>query len=207
MKKRKNNFTLIELLIVVAIIAILASMLLPALNKARNKAKNTKCQSNLKQIGTACMFYGDDNAGFYMPGTVLGGTMIQIELAKYLGISGTLYDGSYNYIKPNVVFACPSSNSKYIHNNYAYNNRGLGYTYKKASRVEKPSIIMYFADAYGLNRYDYHCYSWSTNTAYGYKNWSNQKERHELFNNVLFTDAHVASVKITSDKAPYTLCK
>ena len=54
------NFTLIELLIVVAIIAILAGMLLPALNMARNKAKAIKCSGNLKQLGYAEMQYEND---------------------------------------------------------------------------------------------------------------------------------------------------
>jgi prepilin-type N-terminal cleavage/methylation domain-containing protein len=61
----KKVFTLIELLIVIAIIAILASMLLPALNKARSKAKQIQCANNLKQNGTAFVLYRQDHDGYY----------------------------------------------------------------------------------------------------------------------------------------------
>ncbi len=54
-------FTLIELLIVIAIIAILAGMLLPALNQARAKANAISCQSNLKQSAMAFLTYANDN--------------------------------------------------------------------------------------------------------------------------------------------------
>lgn len=54
-------FTLVELLVVVAIIAILASMLLPVLTKARETAREITCTSNLKQVGLCLLFYADDH--------------------------------------------------------------------------------------------------------------------------------------------------
>ena len=53
----KKNFTLIEMLVVIAIIGILAGMLSGPLMKARRKAQLIQCTNNLKQIGTALLQY------------------------------------------------------------------------------------------------------------------------------------------------------
>ena len=65
-----SEFTMIELLIVIAIIAILGALLLPALSKAREAGRSALCLSNLKQIGVGYVGYVHDNKDFipYMSG-------------------------------------------------------------------------------------------------------------------------------------------
>ena len=66
--RKKNPFTLIELLIVITIIAILASMLLPALNSAREKAKAIACVNRLRQLGLCLTQYCEDFNGMMIDG-------------------------------------------------------------------------------------------------------------------------------------------
>ena len=58
-------FTLIEMLVVVAILAILVAMLLPALQQARVQAKMVVCLSNLKQTGIGVTTYAGDFSRYY----------------------------------------------------------------------------------------------------------------------------------------------
>jgi len=60
-KPRPNSFTLVELLVVLAIIALLASLLQPALQSSIIKAQGIKCVTNLRSIGSAVNLYAADN--------------------------------------------------------------------------------------------------------------------------------------------------
>lgn len=64
---KKNAFTLLELLVVIATISVLASLLLPAMAHARDKGRQIRCLSNLKQIGLATTLYRDEDNDFNVP--------------------------------------------------------------------------------------------------------------------------------------------
>jgi prepilin-type N-terminal cleavage/methylation domain-containing protein len=64
-----EGFTLVEVLVVIAIIGVLLGFLLPALEKARERADNLRCAANLQQIGVGLLIYSNENHGQY-PRTV-----------------------------------------------------------------------------------------------------------------------------------------
>src|SRR5579871_1287727 len=57
----RTAFTLMELLVVVAIIGILAALLLPVLSQSKARSRRTICLNNLKQINLAFQSYAGDN--------------------------------------------------------------------------------------------------------------------------------------------------
>jgi prepilin-type N-terminal cleavage/methylation domain-containing protein len=91
-------FTLVELLVTVAVIAVLASLLLPALARAKESARGTVCVSNLRQMGLATTLYSMDFKN-RLPG-----------FRNWLyARRGDLTTGAlYPYVKSKGVYMCPT---------------------------------------------------------------------------------------------------
>jgi prepilin-type N-terminal cleavage/methylation domain-containing protein/prepilin-type processing-associated H-X9-DG protein len=93
-------FTLVELLVVIAVIGILAALLLPVLSGVRKKGLETHCLSNLRQWGITWTAYTDDHDGSFSPGTTCDCGYIRAEWAWVLQ--------NYYGRKPDLLL-CPSA--------------------------------------------------------------------------------------------------
>ena len=96
--RRRAAFTLIEILVVIAIIGILAAILFPVFARARENARRSSCQSNLKQIGLGALQYVQDYDEHFPLGLWVDGA----------GGHHTSFDNIQPYLKSTQVGICPS---------------------------------------------------------------------------------------------------
>ena len=184
------KFTLIELLIIIAIIGILTSILMPSLSKTRRVGQKAVCVNNLKQLQYAYTLYTDVNNGElarnYNGGIIGQGSSVE-KIKEYSLI--------YRYLDAHRVYKCPgdpvpaSVQARHANKSYGFNaylNDGKNYSITKLSQIStNHNNVMGFVDEAG-------------NVTNGFvkprSDWVGGW--HDESYNVSFIDGHVQNVKL-----------
>ena len=165
----RRRFSLIELLVTIAILAILAGLLLPSLNMAREKARNIQCVSNIKQLGLFSGMYSSDNDDYIViaqgnnDDNQLTGSWVPRLWHYYRpGETPLTNDEIQKRAKMKTVFNCPnyrpSSSSVYMVLGYGFNlnfhmknpasnNTESGMDYKRTGFFKQPGKTMLLCDS------------------------------------------------------------
>ncbi len=129
--QQPKGFTLVELLLVIALIAILVALLLPVLATAKAKANQTACLNNLKQINLGVRQYSEDHNDI-LPDNGTATYLTYKELIKgYVGLKGASSPQDRIFACPADHFSFDESNGNYSpephHNllNYDYSSYGF----------------------------------------------------------------------------------
>lgn len=212
MKTFKKGFTLIEILVVIAIIGILAAILFPVFGQARERARSASCLSNLKQIGTGWLMYAQDYderlplGQNYTVSTSPFRTQFWHGLDTFVSGTGYVSDYSkgliYPYTKSGQILICPSlpsaaSRSSYGINSdlYYYESGGLP-TGVPLSAIQSPVETILLGDsgirsvATGTIVPELFLYAPSIE-------YPTTHARHQGRANVLWMDGHVKSTQIS----------
>lgn len=163
--RRQSAFTLVELLVVVAIIAILAAILFPVFGRARENARKSSCLSNLKQIGLAFLQYTQDYDEAY-------------PLSSYPSDNISWTAGAAPYMKSTQIFRCSSDTSatwnapasppaqNYYTTSYLMNAWMAGTNkYTRQSAIQSTAQVVLLAEAKTDNalRDHFHPFYWVNN--------------------------------------------
>jgi prepilin-type processing-associated H-X9-DG protein/prepilin-type N-terminal cleavage/methylation domain-containing protein len=216
----RSAFTLIELLLVIAIIVLLTALFLPALARGKVSAYRVKCASNLRQLGLATHLYWDENGGNcfrYDGGQTNYGQLYWFGWIGPGAEGERPFDASqgalYPYLRGRGVELCPAFNYFMSQLKLKATGATYGYGYNlflsvplrqppfNVNRLRHPSETALLADAAQIN-------TWQSPASpdnpmleewYYVDDSTNQPNghfRHSQKANVIFCDGHVALEKL-----------
>lgn len=190
---RTKAFTLIEMLVVIAIIAILAAMLMPVLHQGQARAQRIWCESNLKQIGLAYHAFANDHSGKFPieVSTNEGGSMEYVQ--NGLSTPGVFYTAfrtfqtlSNELVKPEMVI-CSTDMRSAATNYSSMQNTNVSYFVGANGTFDKPETILAGDRNLANNMFQVPTV---LQAGPGYKlHWTG--ELHQYQGNMVFADGHV----------------
>jgi prepilin-type N-terminal cleavage/methylation domain-containing protein/prepilin-type processing-associated H-X9-DG protein len=217
----QKAFTLIELLLVLAVIAILASLLLPALTRGKSSAQRVKCVGDLRQLGLATQMYWDDNQGsaFRWRGPATNGGQLFWFGWLQDGAEGTrrfdpTFGALYPYVGSHGVEVCPAFNyaATYLKLKATGASYGYGYNLSLSGTADQPAInitklgklsdLVLLADAAQINTFQAPASPQNPLLEEFYYVTTNEPTahfRHSQKANACFGDGHVGAEKPLPD--------
>jgi prepilin-type N-terminal cleavage/methylation domain-containing protein len=162
-----KRFSLIELLVVVAIIGVLASFVLPALGKARNTSRKATCINNLRQMNTAMYIYSDDNNSIVITAAVNG----SINYSKQLSENYNVSSGTFSCSMDDVVRSEPKEARSYSMNTGTSTTFSGSATPDPDDECDGPTRMATY------NNISYN--SIAADTILVLENWENINEQHD----------------------------
>lgn len=206
---RPTGFTLVELLVVVAVTAVLAGISIPSMRRTLRQADTINCAAKLKSLGTATVLYTQENQDQLPRSFHSAGTYRQpgwaTSIAPYLGVPTAQIETNWPAVF-NTYFRSPADNSTdpYIYS-YGLNvhfeldpdgddYQGSPATWRRLSQSPTPHATILMGQTKPVRFGDHlMCHQWSSVQAA--KNALNDAI-HDGKANYLFLDGHVETLRV-----------